>query len=138
MYATLDDLVARFGAAEVTQLSDRENTGGPDAEVVARALADAQAEIDGYLAGRYRLPLATVPAALGRVACDLARYYLSVAPDETVKARYDGAVRFLQAVAKGTVNLGPDDAGSPPRATEGAQMVSGGRVFDRDRAKGFV
>ncbi|MCR6494794.1 DUF1320 family protein [Thermomonas sp. S9] len=51
-------------------------------------LDDAQAEIDGYIASRYKLPLPTVPAALARIACDVARYRLweDVASDDVRRA----------------------------------------------------
>lgn len=138
MYATQQDLIDLFGETEVLQLADRDGVGAADPKVLTRALTDAGAAIDGYLASRYRLPLATVPAALVRVTCDLARYYLCVAPEDTVKDRYTAAVRFLQAVAKGEVNLGPTVDGSAPPVSDGALMTSGGRIWDRDQAKGFV
>jgi len=70
-YATSDDLAARFGATELDQLADRNGDGLPDDGVVQGALADADAEIDAYLAGRYPLPLAHVPPVLARIACDM-------------------------------------------------------------------
>ena len=66
-YATQADLETRFGSAELAQLTDRISGSVIDAAVVGRALADAEAEIDGYLAARYQLPLASAPAVLGRI-----------------------------------------------------------------------
>lgn len=77
VYATIDDLVGRFGD-EVTQLTDAAGAGMPDAAVVARALTDADSEINAALQGRYQLPLLPVPDLLNRVACDLARESLFV------------------------------------------------------------
>ena len=54
-YATRDELQERFGLDELTQLTDRMGAGVPDDNLVARALSDADAEIDGYLAVRYQL-----------------------------------------------------------------------------------
>ena len=74
-YATLQDLIDRFGESELIELTDR--SGGEaitvDQAVVGKALADAGEEIDGYLASRYRLPLDPVPGLVTRWACDLAR-----------------------------------------------------------------
>ena len=53
-YATLDQLTDRYTERLLRQLTDRAAppAGAIDAEVVDRALADTDAVIDGYLAGR--------------------------------------------------------------------------------------
>lgn len=138
-YCTQQDLVDRFGEDELIQLTDRANVGAIDQAVLDRAIADAGAEIDGYLAGRYALPLATVPTVLVRLACDITRYFLyDKAPPEQVAKRYDDAARFLRSVAKGEVALGADAAGVKAMPSDGAQMESGGRIFGRDQADGFI
>jgi phage gp36-like protein len=106
-YATLTDLAARFGDEELTQLTDRLGTGVVDADVAQAALAEADAEIDAYLAGRYALPLAAVPPILVRLACDIARYRLATdTPLEEVRKRYEDARRLLENLAAGRVTLG--------------------------------
>jgi len=106
-YATQADLETRFGAAEILQLADRDGDGSADSGVVAGALAEASAEIDAYLAGRYPLPLAPTPGVLVRLACDIARYrlYTDVVP-EAVRKRYEDARRLLEGIAAGRVSLG--------------------------------
>lgn len=136
-YATVTDLIDRYGEQELIQLTDRNGAGPYDATVVARALADADSEIDGYLAARYTLPLATTPAAITRVACDLARYRLfGDHMTEVVRTRYEDAVRLLQGVAKGSVTLGLP-ATTQPAVESGAEIQSGGRIFDR-ADNGFI
>jgi len=107
-YAQVSDLIARFGEAEIIDLTDRADprTGAVDATVAELALADADAEIDGYVARRYDLPLATVPPVLTRLACDIARYRLwdDRAPDE-VRQRYEDATRILREIADGRHRL---------------------------------
>lgn len=105
-YAVLQDLVDRFGSEELAQRSDRDGGLVIDTGVVDRALADADAEIDGYLAARYALPLASVPGLLQSTACHLARYHLlgDAASDEARK-RYDDAVRLLKGLASGAIVL---------------------------------
>ena len=137
-YVTKQDLIDRFGEEELIQLTDRAGAGVIDDQVLNRAIADADAEIDGYLAGRYVLPLAVVPASLGRIAADLARYYLyEDAATEHVRQRYEDAVRFLRAVGEGKVSLGIDAAGAKAQPAGGATMTSAGRVFTRDD-DGFI
>lgn len=135
-YATQQDMVDRFAESELIQLTDRDGTGTIGATVLSQALADADAKVDGYLAGRYTLPLATVPKSLTRIACDVARYYLydNHATDE-VRRRYEDAEKFLIALGKGDVTLGPDpadvaDVGSPEVSTPG-------RIFTHDTMQDY-
>lgn len=131
-YATQAQMTVRFGAEELLQLTDLNNVGHIDAAVVSVALADADAEINSYLAGRYNLPLNQVSAELVRLACDIARYRLfDVRASEAVKARYDDAIKKLRDLGKGLASLGIDDASQPIVAAGDVQMVSAGRDFSR-------
>ena len=103
-YAVQQDLIDRFGAEELAQLTDRDQALVIDTDVLGRALADADAEIDGYLAARYSLPLASAPAVLVRVASDIARYRLwADRASEAVRKRYEDAVRDLKAMSSGSI-----------------------------------
>lgn len=133
-YATQQDLVDRFGATELLQLSDRANTGSIDAAVVAKALADADAEIDSYLAARYTLPLASSPEIIVRLAADMARYFLydDRATDQVGK-RYEAAVKLLRAISSGAASIGVDSANAQPATDGGAQIDANDRVFTSGR-----
>ena len=134
-YAIKQNLIDRYGSDELVQLTDRSNSGLIDDTVITRALADADAEINGYLATRYTLPLSPVPAVLEKLACDLARYRLyEDQVTELVQQRYEDAIRFLRDVASGKINL--DAAGALPLQSGGASFDAGGRVFTRARASG--
>ena len=105
-YATQTDMVDRFGTAELAQRTDRINGTNIDAVVLGRALADADAEIDGYLATRYTLPLASVPVVLTRLSADMARYNLyDDGVPSTVRQRYEDAVSLLKRMSSGDVQL---------------------------------
>lgn len=126
-YATRTDLEQRYSADEVSQ---REQA--LDAGAVTRALEDADALINGYLAGRYALPLATVPTALVRVAAAIARYNL-LGEAATDRAREDNkdAIAWLKDVQAGRVLLDgvPTPAGTAPGAT--VTVTSAPSVFKR-------
>jgi phage gp36-like protein len=106
-YATLPDMIGRFGEEELIRLTDRDRTAGAVVEdVLDRALADADGEINGYLAVRYALPLPSVPVMLVQIACDIARYYLyDDQATEQVRQRYEDAISRLKGIVKGLVNL---------------------------------
>lgn len=137
-YASLEDLQARFGAEEILQLADRNRDGVIDAGVIDRALADADAEINGYLGSRYQLPLAEVPQIVNVYACDIARFrlYHDLATEE-VRKRYEDALKFLRMVAEGKVKIGPAANGAEPTQAGGAEIQSGGLVFGRGQG-GFI
>lgn len=122
-YAGLQDLVERFGERELAQLTDEAGGQAIDAATVARALADADAEIDGYLGARYALPLTQVPPLVLRLACDIARYRLyDDGVPATVRQRYEDAVAVLRRIADGTVTLGVGAAQTPPAAGAGVAV----------------
>ncbi|HJW81951.1 MAG TPA: DUF1320 domain-containing protein, partial [Acidiferrobacterales bacterium] len=105
-YVTQQKLIDRFGETEMIQLTDRNNAGTVDAAVLDQAIADAGAEIDGYLAGRYQLPLAVTPSILVLYAGDIARYRLyDDGATEEVRKRYEDAIKFLRLAAEGKVRL---------------------------------
>jgi phage gp36-like protein len=137
-YATATDLQQRYGLDELTQLTDTSGAGVPDAAVVALALGDATAEIDGYLSARYVLPLPTVPTALTRITCDIARYRLWAdrASDE-VRRRYEDAVKLLTNISKGLVNLGLTDTDTAPTPSQASFTAGSARVFGRDNTGAY-
>lgn len=132
-YATQADLVARFTESEIGQVADTDGSGEIDPALVARALADADAEIDAALAVRYQLPLASVPPLLVRIACDLARFsFYTDAVPEVVALRQKNAVRLLADIAAGRVSLG---LATPPAAADSGNPVlvkSPARIFGPD------
>ena len=141
-YATKAQMVERFGEQELIELTDRDgSTGAIVDEVLDAALADAAADIDGYLGGRYPLPLAVVPRVLNRHACDLARYYLydnRLEDSHPAARRYNASIRLLEQVSKGTVQLGLDAQGETLETHDQAEMQSQPSVFSREQSKGFI
>jgi phage gp36-like protein len=161
LYATLPDMVARFGQAELVQLTDTTNIppSTVDAARVATKIDDACSFIDGYVGQKYKLPLAgcTKPAGMGteqvappvltRLACDLARYYLysDLAPESEVYRRYKAALKELEAIAAGDAQLACPWGGSPG-VLIGSDAQSGGeetrwcfspRAITDDTLRGF-
>lgn len=140
-YATETHLRDRYGDTALLQLADRDRDGTADPAVIARALADADAEIDGYLAARYPVPVAPAPARLTDLACAIAWFKLhaqGAAKDGPERMAYDDAVAYLVRVAKGDVALpGVAAAGAPAAAGTGAAWSGSARVFSRDSLRGL-
>jgi phage gp36-like protein len=123
-YCSESDLQARFGAEEVADLLDRNNDSSPDSDALSSAQGNADATIDGYLNGRYDLPLSPVPTLITDIACNIVRYTLwsNNAPDE-VRKRYEDSIARLKDIAKGVISL-PSTSTKPETA--------GGIEYDAD------
>ncbi len=138
-YATQADLVDRFGELELIQRTNR--TGGQtiDTTVLGRALADADAEIDGYLATRYQLPLASTPPVLVRLGADIARYRLSdKGITDTVRQRYEDSVSLLKRMASGDVQLAGVAVVVAPGGSGNAVAVrTPVRIFGPEQLQGY-
>jgi phage gp36-like protein len=136
-YATVTDLQDRLGEARLVQLTDVADPplGLVDTTVAQKALDDAEAEIDGYLAGRYALPLATVPGAL-RVHCLTIAVYrlLGSAADEVTREDYKAVRQYLQAVAEGRVLLMPPAEAAAPTGAGSVMFSAGDKVMGRETA----
>ncbi|MBF0186015.1 MAG: DUF1320 domain-containing protein [Magnetococcales bacterium] len=129
-YATIADLIQRYGEDELIQRSDRRAGRIRDDVVINQALADASAEIDSYLASRYSLPLSGVPDVLVRLCCDVARYRLwADKVTEIVRTRYEDAVRQLKDIARGQATLGIAPEHTPLPPSVGVLGRSARRVF---------
>ncbi len=139
-YCTQADLLKFIAPAALAELTT-EVGDVPDADVVAEAIARADAEIDAYLGKRYTLPLAEVPARVRSLSVDLAIYHLFTRrglADEVRRQRYEDGLAFLRDVAAGRAELqelgGNEPAGDVQEVIE---VSSQPRRFDRDKLSGW-
>ena len=140
-YCTKADLEEQISAVELIELADDEGTGAADDSVVARAIADADAEIDSYCGGRYSVPFSPVPVMIRKLSVDLAIYNLYsrrsvLAISEERQKRYDNALRFLRDVSRGLISLGAD-APATENSGDRAEIAGATRQFSRRRMRGF-
>lgn len=129
-YATAQDLIDRFGTAELVQLTNP-NGSTVTTAAVDRAIADAGAEIDAYLRPRYALPLAGTSPLLRRHVANLARFFLHQGegrnPTKEVTDLREQTLAFLKDVSAGRADLGLDTTAQPiqPLALPKGGGVSG-------------
>lgn len=132
-YATVQNMIDRFDEREVIALSDRENNGVVDTDVLNKALISADNEINAYLVIKYSLPLTSVPSIVSDFACDIARYRLSgasVVETDEVRIRYRDAIKFFEKVSHGTASLGVDSANQVPDHVGGVKSAASNRIFN--------
>lgn len=136
MYATPQDMIDRYGQPRMVQLTDvgMPMTGDVVAAVLEARLADASAEIDGYLAGRMATPVANPPAILRLLCCRLAYALLLGAQISDQEA---GDVRdaraYLMSVSRGQVLLAPPaQAATPSMPADAVVFEPGQKVMGRE------
>jgi phage gp36-like protein len=140
-YASQSDLVERYGTDMLINLTDRATppVDAIDAGVVTRGLEDADAAIDGYLKGRYALPLSVTPPLLRDLAQAITIYKLHRdTAAEKIRNDYTDALKTLSLIASGTIRL--DVAGVEPAASGASGVRTSDRARDMtpDNMKGFI
>ncbi len=132
-YATVDDMVTRFGAAEMIRLSTPQDqpmdvvNDGP----ILLALGDASDLIDTYCAKRYATPIDGAPSSISRAACILARYDLCAGDgreaSESVRLARRETITWLENIAAGKANLPLDEVQDGDQSN--AQMADRNAVY---------
>jgi phage gp36-like protein len=140
-YATQAELVERYGEPMLIVLTDRADppANAIDSGVVARGLADADAAIDGYLAGRYALPLGGTPPLVRDLALAITVYKLhrDTASDK-VRKDYEDALATLKQISTGVIRLAVAGVEPPSSGASGVRTTDRERPFTEDNLKGFV
>ncbi len=135
-YCTITDLYDAFGEENINGWSRL------DVDVVDRAIANASAEIDGYLlSGGYPVPLEGPPANVKKYCIDIAAANLIVGvgvlkddPGGTaVVEQAKAARRYLEKVAEGKFRIpGYASEGETSRPPSGNVQVSARPRLDLD------
>lgn len=151
-YCTVDEVLDMFkedalntlmGTEYIEDMQERRFVLRPYVEA---AIEDADAEIDGYLNKRYDVPFAAPPKVIKKYSKDIAAYNLAsrngINEDDrenTILNRYKAAIRYLENVAKGIVEIGGINSGTTTgsSAASGFAVRSQQRIFTRESMKGW-
>lgn len=130
MYATRDDLIARFGVQRIEAL-EKAISKVVDPAVSETAIRDATELANSYIASRYGLPLSGVPESLKKYVLDIALYTLyAQKPTEEATKRYEEALTWLNRISVGRVILqlpaNPDAGTDTSEATKNRAHVAVG------------
>ena len=110
MYCTIDDIEKHTSSPTLIQLSSDDGQEAVNRVVVEEAILYASTLIDGYLRGRYSLPLDTYFPLLRIIAIDLSVYRLysrrmrNEMP-EVIETAYKSAIATLRDIQKGVISL---------------------------------
>ena len=141
MYIVQTDLLGQISNAQLIQLTDDTQAGAVDGTKAAQAIAEAEAEVNGYIATKHSVPLASpVPDLVKQLSVDIAIYRLyhrrQRVPDD-VRKSYEDAVAKLKDIAKGILTLGVDPPPAESSKATAGEVFGPDRVFDRDKLGGF-
>ena len=123
-YCTRADLGNAIPLITLTQLSNDDPAARqPDENVIANSVRQAEELVDGYLRGRYQLPLEPVPTVLRDAVLYLARHWLyqrrpeGALPDAVISARKD-TLKLLESIRDGVITLGLPSGHAMPEPGE--------------------
>ena len=153
MYCTVEESIGMIKADMMSviigdeYIEDEDERQAKIEAIASDAVADACAEIDGYLAKRYSLPFTRTPKVLNKLAKDIAAYNMVSRAgidesdrDKTFLNRYNAAIKFLTMIAEGKASVGLEDGGGTgdsSAAADGFRMRSSDRLFSRASMKGW-
>lgn len=124
-YCTHADIGRAIPEMVLLQLSsDDPAAQQPDEAVIEDGVRQAEEMVDGYLRGRYTLPIEPVPTIVRDAVVYLARYWLyqrrpegSDIP-EAVKDSRKNTLKLLESIRDGVISLGMPDGHAAPEPGE--------------------
>lgn len=124
-YCSLSDLELAIPPQTLIWLSnDDESATVMNPTVIEEAVLQAEELIDGYLRGRYNLPLDPMPSIVKDVTVNLTRHWLYARrPEgrelpEAVTRTYKSALQVLEAIRDGKITIGLPTGEAAPEPGE--------------------
>jgi phage gp36-like protein len=142
-YCTIDDIKRMLPEQDIIMLTNDASTGTVDMDVVADAIAYADQLIDGYLRGRYTLPLSTVPMFLTKLSIDLVIFYLygrrPEIKNENIEKKYTNTLKILEHIQAGKFTLVDNISGEdlPGKGEYKTNKTENDRIFSKDMLSGY-
>ena len=140
-YTSAALLIERFGESLIIQLTDRAEapTGAVVASVITQALTDTDAVIDGYVAGKYALPMVETPPLIADIALLIAIYKLHIyQPDPKIELDYKMALKSLEGIRDGNIRLPVAGVAAAGTGGTGARVTDRKRPFEASKMTGFI
>ena len=137
MFATAEDMKARYGERELVELTDQDGWHAQTIAAINVKLADATHDATGYVAKYYApAPDMPVPPLLTKLVCEIAFAQLHKNPSEAIEKRETRARATLKDISTGLVKIDQGEQKIPAR--RGAVIVPDRqRTFSRDSLADF-
>jgi phage gp36-like protein len=128
MYCLIEDIQKQLSQDTLIQLTDDNQTGKIDSVIAEEAILYSESLINGYLRGRYTLPLISItspnpPDVLKILAVDLSIYRLYSRRFQadipgSISEKYKNSIKILEQIQRGIISLGVETAGTAPELGE--------------------
>lgn len=141
MYIVQADLLSQISEHQLVQLTDDEKTGLVVDARVDEAIGSAEAEVNGYVATRYAVPVAApAPDLIKKLSITITVYLLyrrrQRVPDD-VRTAYEDAIAMLKDIARGVITLGIDPPPAESTKASAGEVSGPERIFSRDKLGSF-
>lgn len=142
-YSSLLDIQQRVSSDTLIQLTDDTGSGEIDSPKVTTAISWADEIIDGYIRGRYTLPLAQTPGLIKNLSIELAVYWLysrrmTTEIPESITNIYKDSLKILSDIQKGSVSIGVNEVQTPKASADYVSSTSlNQQVFSKEVLDNF-
>lgn len=135
-YCTIDDLETQTSTPTLIQLTSDDGQEEVDRVVAQEAILYSSTLIDGYLRGRYSLPLDTRFPLLRILAIDLSihRLYTRRMRDEmpeVIENNYKNAISTLKDIQKGVITLQSENDSFETAGFNAEEYKTNKEIIDR-------
>ena len=140
MYCTLYDIKQQVSENTLIEITDDVQANEINTVIIDEAILYSETLIEGYLRGRYTLPLATIPVLIKIIAADLTVFRLYSRRFQTdmpasIDDKYKNSIKLLEQIQKGIISLGIEVPQSPP---ERGEYMTNKTSSDRIFTKSFI
>ncbi len=135
-YCTIDDIETHTSTPTLIQLTSDDGQEAVDRVVAQEAILYSSTLIDGYLRGRYSLPLNTHFPLLRILAIDLSihRLYTRRMRDEmpeVIENNYKNAISTLKDIQKGVITLQSENDSFETAGFNAEEYKTNKQIIDR-------
>jgi phage gp36-like protein len=131
-YCTIDELKNKYTEQKIIELSSEGEA--VDNDVINECIADADAEINGYVQKVYSTPLDPIPRLIKKLSLNLTianLYERRNIDDEAISKLKNNAVQLLNRISKKSVSLGLKDDNDTSIQSSSILITSKPRIFSR-------
>lgn len=142
LYCSLSDITKAIPEDNLIQLTDDAGLGAVDNEKIMDAIEYAGQLIEGYLRGRYSVPLSPAPELIKRIAVDMAIFHLyarrfELDMPEAMLQRRKECIRLLELIQQGKVLLDIESTQSPGQGYYKGSKTEKDRIFNKNALNQF-
>ncbi|URA10542.1 DUF1320 domain-containing protein [Thermospira aquatica] len=145
LYCSKEDIFTQMDKVKVkAQLQDSGEQGNEWEIKLEKLISNATSEIDGFIRNRYSVPLSPVPAFIRDICIRIVKYkivmrkgFVEKAPEQVIVEDYKFAIRQLERVMKGELDIGLQISSTESVTTPKVLVKTKKRIFDDEFWRGF-